>query len=305
MSSTDDAGTAEGASDIEGPHMPGPAPMAEILGAIRWDATVLGARQGWDPVVAGVVDLMLASGVAMALCYGDDQVLLYNDRYAILLGGHHPSALVRPARQVFADVWGNAGTAKAIAEVYRTGEPFVDTVKPPPADAADAATGVFFTHSFSAVRDSKQRVVAVLAIVIDSVQTTESTRRLYDLRELTAALARAVTLDDVARITLRHAIAAFDVDHVAVALEEGRGWRAVRRVRVDTLDEADERLPPLWRRFPVDAPLPMIRAATAGTALFLTGTDLHEYQHHATDRHDRSLQALAALPLPAAGYAAR
>ena len=293
MSSAQGAGIAQGAGGL------GSARVADLLAELRWDATPLGPREGWDPVVVGVVDLMLASSVAMALCYGEDQVLLYNDPYAALLGAHHPAAFVRPAVEVFADVWGSTTAAKAVGEGFRTGVPFVEIDRPPVVDDGDPGTGVFLTHSYSVVRDSTGRVFAVLAIVIASMQTTATTRQLHDLRELTAALARTVTLDDVARVTMHHAMATFDVDHVAMVLDDGRGWRAVRRTRSDALDEADERLPPLWHRFPPDAPLPMIRAATTSTALFLDTAGLEAFRAHATDAQDRAVQALAALPLPA------
>lgn len=274
------------------------ARLAHLVREHRWSSTPLGPRESWDSGWAAIVDLVLSSDVAMALCYGDDGVLLYNDSYAALLGTSHPWAFGRPAIDVFTKVRGTDAEPAALAEVRRTGRPFVEIGRPLPSADAESTVGTYVVHSYSAVRDSEGRVCAVLAVVTDSVQATASTRQLHDLRELTAALAHTVTLDDVVRVTMRHAVTAFEVDHVALAVADGHEWRAVRQARGDAVDEADLRLPPLWHRFPADAPLPMVRAATSGRPMYLSDADLAEFRPHATDRHDRSLQALAALPLP-------
>jgi serine phosphatase RsbU (regulator of sigma subunit)/anti-sigma regulatory factor (Ser/Thr protein kinase) len=234
----------------------------------------------------------------MALYCGDDHVLIYNDAYAGLLGDHHPAALGRPAGPVLAQLWLGGAAVEAVAEVYRRGVAVAELAGPPLGDEGARPAGAASVHSYSAVRDGSGRIVAVLEVAGGGGGTTAAARQLLDLRALTAALAQVVTLDDVARVTMRHAMAAFDVDHVGLALDDGRGWRAVRRVRGDALDEADQRLPPLWHRFPPDAPLPMIQAAVGDTALFLNDVDLETFRQYATDRHDGALRALAALPLP-------
>jgi serine phosphatase RsbU (regulator of sigma subunit)/anti-sigma regulatory factor (Ser/Thr protein kinase) len=292
MDNADDVRRVVGVGRSERPR------VAALVRGYAWDRTPLGRRDAWDPLWAASVDLILSSDVAMALCHGDDEILLYNDSYAALLGASHPWAFGRAATDVFAKVWGTDTEPAALAGVRRTGVPFTEIGKPSPSADAESSTGTYLVHSYSAVRDSRGEVSAVLAVVTDSVQATASTRRLHDLRELTAALAHTVTLDDVARVTMHHAVAAFDVDQVALAIADGQGWRAVRQARGDAVDEADLRLPPLWHRFPADAPLPMIRAASSGHPIYLSDADLAEFRPYATDRHDRSLQALAALPLP-------
>ena len=86
----------------------GPGAAAAVL-AHDWAGTPLGPREGWDPAIRAVVELILASPMPMALAYGDDLVLLYNDGYAELLGGKHPAALGRPAAEVYAEVWALPG----------------------------------------------------------------------------------------------------------------------------------------------------------------------------------------------------
>ncbi|MCW3842826.1 SpoIIE family protein phosphatase [Micromonospora yasonensis] len=261
-----------------------------------WADTPLGAPEGWDPAVRAVVDLVLASPVPMALLYGDDLVLLYNDGYAELIGARHPGALGRPAAEVYADIWHEPGASEVLERAYRRGEPFLEREAVLPIDRhRGGAEPAVFTRGYSPVRDSSGEIVGVLTV---AAQTTQLTQQLQSLSEFAAALSGTLTLDDVARVTLRYCLHSFDADRVSIVVDEGSAWRMVRRVRGELLDEADERLPPLWRRMPADAAVPVVVAARSGVPSFIT--DGYPLRETAADRHDQKIRALASLPLRSA-----
>ncbi|MFU8851456.1 SpoIIE family protein phosphatase [Micromonospora sp. SL1-18] len=264
---------------------------------LRWADTPLGAPEEWDPAVRAVVDLVLASPVPMALLYGDDLVLVYNEGYAELIGARHPQALGRPAAEVFADIWHEPGTGEVIERAYRRGEPFLEreAVLPVDRDHTGPTEPATFTRGFSPVRDSAGRTIGVLSV---AAQTTQVTRQLQSLSDFAAALSGTLTLDDVARVTLRYGLDAFGADQVSFGIDEGSAWRMVRRIRGELLDEADERLPPLWRRVPADSPLPMVVTARSGVPVFTA--DGQPLRESAADRHDQKIRSLAALPLRSA-----
>ncbi|PTA43611.1 SpoIIE family protein phosphatase [Micromonospora sp. RP3T] len=273
-----------------------PTPSAPTPGAAAhpWAGTPLGAPERWDSAVRAVADVVLSSPVPMALLLGDDLVLLYNDGYAELIGDRHPEALGRPAAEVFAEVWREAGAGEALARVYRQGEPFLEREAVLPADrqGGGPAEPAVFTRGHSPVRDSTGRIVGVLTV---SAQTTQLTRQLQSLSDFAAALSGTLTLDDVARVTLRYCLHSFDADRVSFVVDEGATWRLVRRIRGELLDEADERLPPLWRRTGADATLPAVVTARSGVPSFTA--DGQPLRDVAADRHDEKIRALAALPL--------
>jgi serine phosphatase RsbU (regulator of sigma subunit)/anti-sigma regulatory factor (Ser/Thr protein kinase) len=278
-------------ADVE-PH--GTPDCATLVRSYPWATTSLGAPEQWDPAVRAVVEVVLASPVPMCVQYGDDLVLLYNDAHAELIGAKHPAALGAPAAEVFAEVWGTPGIGEVVEGVYRTGEPFLEAEihLPLMRGPGGRVEQAFFTRGHSAVHDRHGRVIGVLTV---AAETTQVTRRLQSLGELTARLAGALTLDDVARVVLAYAMASFDVDHASFAVDDAGAWRSVRRVRGEILDETDERLPPLWRRLGVDFPSPLVAAAASGVATFQP--DGQPMQQVAADRHDQRVRALAALPL--------
>jgi serine phosphatase RsbU (regulator of sigma subunit)/anti-sigma regulatory factor (Ser/Thr protein kinase) len=272
---------------VQGGVAPARAPdCATLVHSFAWESTPLGPLSGWDPVLRGTVDLVLGCPIPMALCWGPEYVLIYNDAYAELQGPAHPRALGRPAAKVLGELWEQPGFGDVIDEVYTTGQPFLE--------AETQIGSAFFTRGHSAVLDRHGRVAGVLTV---AAETTQVTRRLQSLGELTARLAGALTLDDVARVVLAYAMASFDADHCVFAVDDAGGWRYVRRIRGEMLDETDERLPPLWKRAAADSPGPLAVAARTGRPSYTAdGTPLAEV---ASDRHERRVRALAALPLRA------
>ncbi|GIE92757.1 ATP-binding SpoIIE family protein phosphatase [Paractinoplanes rishiriensis] len=282
-----------------GASMPG-ADCATLMRDLDWSATPLGARDRWDPAVAAAVDLVLASPMPMAASLGERFVLVYNDAFAGLIGTLHPDALGRPAAEGFGELWAVPGLGGVVEEVYRSGQPHLEaeaqlTVTRRETGRPEQA---FFTRGHTVVRDARGEVAGVLSV---AAETTMVTRRLQSLGELTSRLAGTLTIDDVARVVLGYAMASFDVDHCVFAVDDGNAFRFVRRIRGEMLDEADERLPPVWKRIPDDPRAPLVTAARSGRAAFVA--DGEPLRPVAADRHERRIRALAVLPLQTASLA--
>jgi PAS domain S-box-containing protein len=78
--------------------------MSALIRAKDWSETVLGPSEGWSASLTLIVDLMLASGFPMAVRWGPDFVMIYNDGYRLILGDKHPWALGLPFREVWPEV---------------------------------------------------------------------------------------------------------------------------------------------------------------------------------------------------------
>ncbi|MEU4622279.1 SpoIIE family protein phosphatase [Actinoplanes sp. NPDC023801] len=264
---------------------------AAMVHAFDWSATSLGPITGWDPAVRAAVELMLSSPVPMLLTVGDDFVVIYNDAYAEVLDALHPFALGRPAALAFGAAWEQPGLGDVIQQVHRSARPVLV-----PESQVQFATGhaepAFYTRGHSVVRTSRGAVAGVLTV---AAETTHVVHRLQSLGELTARLAGALTIDDVTRVVLTYAMESFDLDHCVFAVDEGLAYRFVRRIRGEMLDEVDERLPPVWRRVSADPAAPAVAAAETGRATFVA--DGEPLAAVASDRHERRVRALAALPL--------
>src|SRR5437868_1002974 len=84
------------------------AARGEMAGRIReheWSKTPLGAVEQWSHTLRTAVDMCLGSRHQLAIYWGPDLVLLYNDAEIEAIGSLHPWALGRPAREVLAEFW--------------------------------------------------------------------------------------------------------------------------------------------------------------------------------------------------------
>lgn len=67
--------------------------MAGRVRAFDWSKTSIGPLDAWSPSLRLAVDMILATNFPMALRWGPDLVLIYNDAYAPALRELHPQAL--------------------------------------------------------------------------------------------------------------------------------------------------------------------------------------------------------------------
>lgn len=155
--------------------------LAAAYAAVDWAAGPLGEPDGWSPTLWSTVETVLATRFAVSLMWGPERVLVYNDAYVPMIGEKHPSALGRPAAEVFPEVWETIG-------------PMLDTAASGTATWAQDAyiplvrqgflEECYFTFSYSAVRGPTGEVEGVIDIAAESTQQVVSRRRLELLSRL-------------------------------------------------------------------------------------------------------------------------
>ena len=78
---------------------------AELIRTRDWSGTSLGPIDSWPPLLRTLVDVVLRSPAGMALVWGDDRILLYNDGYARVCGNRHPQVLGASVRDAWPEAW--------------------------------------------------------------------------------------------------------------------------------------------------------------------------------------------------------
>lgn len=152
---------------------PGPGAMCARCREFDWAATPLGPADAWPPHLVVAAQLVLGAGLPMALLWGRDGAIIYNDSCAQILGDWSARTLGRPLLEtvptlrpllepVIAQVWEGETVTLAEQSVGR-----------------DAARR-WFTVDFAPVRDGAGEVAGAVAIV---VETTARVRADAALRE--------------------------------------------------------------------------------------------------------------------------
>jgi serine phosphatase RsbU (regulator of sigma subunit) len=162
-----------------------------------WSQTPLGAQSDWSPTLRTAVSTALNSRFATLLMWGPELVMVYNDAYAPMLGGRHPSALGRPATEVWADIWADLA-------------PMVDEVRAGRATYSEDLLLVmtrhgfeeetYFSFSFSPIVEPGGKVAGLLDTVAETTHRVLAARRLGVLQRL-GSLPRAAHGDTTEAVT--------------------------------------------------------------------------------------------------------
>ncbi|MGI4777106.1 MAG: ATP-binding protein [Janthinobacterium lividum] len=76
-----------------------------VLRSIDWARSPLGEPAGWPLQLRTLVGLMLEAGQGILIVWGPEQITLYNDKYAQMLGARHPGAMGRRFCDVWYEIW--------------------------------------------------------------------------------------------------------------------------------------------------------------------------------------------------------
>ncbi|MCO1657194.1 SpoIIE family protein phosphatase [Pseudonocardia humida] len=137
---------------------------------------VLGPVAGWPPELRSTMDLLMGSTHPLAVCWGPDFALLYNDAYVPGAGRKHPEGFGAPVRAVWPEIWARIGPL--LERVVRTGEPQGRQDDRLVMYRHGFAEETYWNYSFSPLRTADGRVAGVFNI------TSETTRRVVGERRL-------------------------------------------------------------------------------------------------------------------------
>jgi PAS domain S-box-containing protein len=145
--------------------------MSAIIRAKDWSKTVLGSSDSWPPNLTLVVNMMLASGFPMAVRWGPEFVMIYNDGYRPILGDKHPWALGLPFREAWPEVQMQLGPLHEAILTGKRGAFFAEDLLLRIQRHGQKWEDARFTVSYSPVPDAAA-VTGVGGVLITAVETT-------------------------------------------------------------------------------------------------------------------------------------
>ncbi len=142
-------------------------PAVSFLRDHDWTGSSLGNPAQWAQPLRSTAVLMMDAPMPMWLGWGADLAMVYNERYAALLGDKHPSALGAPVQGVWAEIWPDI--EPLIAEtlsgrgVYREDLPLVVRRRRRDEQA-------WFTFSYLPLRDEQGAVGGLVCTVWETTE---------------------------------------------------------------------------------------------------------------------------------------
>jgi PAS domain S-box-containing protein len=202
--------------------------MAKLVHSHDWSKTPLGPRASWPASLQLIVDIILASGFPMAVRWGPEFVLIYNDGYRPMLGDKHPQVLGLPFREAWPEVQDRLAPLHEDILTGRSAGIFDQDLLVNLRRHGEGLEQARFTVSYSPIPDpgSPSRVGGVL---ITAVETTERARMEQALRDAEAGLreANAGLREEREAVTAANRRLTAETDRLRRLFEQAPGFMAV------------------------------------------------------------------------------
>ena len=149
--------------------------MAQRVRSFDWASTPLGPIESWPQSLLIAVSICLNSRFPMFVWWGPKLINIYNDGYIPVLGARHPSALGRPARDIWGEIWPDVGPQADL--VMSKGEATWNERVHLRMERHGFPEDTWFTWSYSPIRDESGAVGGLFCAC------TEDTPRVLAERE--------------------------------------------------------------------------------------------------------------------------
>ena len=159
--------------------------MADLIRDFDWASTPLGSAETWPDTLLTTVNMLIASRHPMFLWWGPELIQFYNDGYRpSIRADKHPSAVGQPGRDCWPEIWHIIGPQ--IDAVMNRGESTWNTNQLVPINRNGKLEEVFWTYSYSPLRDKDGVVQGTLVVCSETTEQVVSERRLRTLLGVTA-----------------------------------------------------------------------------------------------------------------------
>ncbi|MGN6369708.1 MAG: ATP-binding protein [Phycisphaerae bacterium] len=142
--------------------------MARRIADFDWSSTPLGPIDQWPQSLRIAVSIVLNSRFPMFVWWGPALINIYNDGYIPMLGKRHPTALGRPARDSWNDIWDVVG-AQADLVMNHGQATWNDRVKLV-MERHGYWEDTWFTWSYSPILDESGKIGGLFCAVTEETQ---------------------------------------------------------------------------------------------------------------------------------------
>jgi PAS domain S-box-containing protein len=161
-------------------YISGGGEMGSLIRSYDWNATSVGPIEDWPQSLLTTVSIIIHSKFPMFLFWGEELLCFYNDAYRPSLGNDakHPSALGRPAAEVWPEIW--PVIKPLIDQVLAGDEATWSEDQLIPIYRNGTMENVYWTFSYSAVYAETGTVGGVF---VTCSETTKAVQNLHTLEE--------------------------------------------------------------------------------------------------------------------------
>jgi serine phosphatase RsbU (regulator of sigma subunit) len=167
--------------------------MAPYLAACDWAATGLGDPATWPQSLRSAASICLGAKYPIAIYWGPELTLLYNEAWSAIPGDKHPWCLGRPGREVWPDIWHVVGPdfERALA-----GEGTWEADRLLPMQRHGFLEETYFNYNLSPILSEDGRIAGVFNAGLETTGRVVASRHQRVLIDLIAETASATTVGE-------------------------------------------------------------------------------------------------------------
>lgn len=190
-----------------------------------WAATSLGPRETWCANLKAAVDIITLSPAAMAILWGHDGTMIYNQGFALIIGHRHPELLGRSIHQGFPEI---SNFCQHVLSEVLGGAPLSYRAKHVVMDIGHKPQSFWLDLDFSPIADDAGKPAGVLAVVVDTTQRILAERAQKDsearLQTLADNIAQFAWIADATGHVFWYNKRWFDYTGARFEDVQGHGW---------------------------------------------------------------------------------
>lgn len=168
--------------------------MGRLMRSYEWSKTPFGPVEQWPQSLRSALSICLNSRFPIAIYWGTDCLLLYNDAWRPIVGDKHPWSLGRPAYEVWPEIWTDIGPE--FAKVLTTGEGIFHSDELLAMHRFGYTEECFFDYTFNPIQGQGGVIDGILNIVSETTYRVLTDRRAHLLREVASKTGTAKTVEE-------------------------------------------------------------------------------------------------------------
>lgn len=149
--------------------------LGEMIRNTDWSKTSLGSPDRWPDSLTSAVSIVLNSGFPIAIYWGTDFSLIYNDPWSAIPGKKHPWALGRPGQEVWPEIWKDI--KEEFVSVLLEGRSYRRPDAPLYMHRFGYTEECYFDYTLSPIKDKSGSIGGVFNAVIETTFKVINTRR--------------------------------------------------------------------------------------------------------------------------------
>ena len=169
-------------------------PSAQLVQSIDWADTSLGPVESWPQSLRSALSICFNSNFPIAIYWGPELVLLYNEAWSAIPGDKHPWAFGKPAIEVWPEIW------DAIEPQFQkalTGVPGGSKDALLPMQRHGYTEECYFDFTFTPIYGESGNVEGVFNAVIETTYRVINERRGSILQRLSEAVNSITSREEI------------------------------------------------------------------------------------------------------------